>query len=365
MGVQSKLPARGLVMNKLAKVLTTRGREQIKETNFALPGHRYPIHDSAHARNALARVAQHGSAEEQAVVRAKVHKKYPGIEQGTMEENRKDKIVKKAAALLSKTAMEDAAVRKGQGFMSLAQDLGGYKGGWRKLQSDVKALTGSGVLRPGQVFGYDDAGNLVQRGGSQVARGRDREVNLPDTTFVVKKPAAAAAVVQAPKASASGGPDKREESTAFMDDFNRRTAQERAAALEEGRKNRESRQALQQHFRKNPQQAAEMGVRIPPTRGGAEQPAKVESQVATPSVVKPPAAAPSAPAVVKAPGSGDLLGGAVVGKARTEAQAAQETAKREAARQALMGKPQGLLMRTFDAEKKSNPFLKETATGEQ
>lgn len=350
-------------MNKSAKVLTTRGREQIKEKNFALPGHRYPIHDSTHARNALARVAQHGSAEEQAVVRAKVHKKYPGIEQGTMEENRKDKIVKKAAALLSKTAMEDATVRKGQGFISLARDLGGYKGGWRKLQSDVKSLTGSGVLRPGQVFGYDDAGNLVQRGGWKVARGRDREVNLPDTTFAVKKPAAAA-VVQAPKASASGGPEKREESTEFMREFENRTARERAAALEAGRKDRESMQALRQHFTKNPQQAADMGIRLPASRPTSDQPARSESQVAAPSVAKPPAAAPSAPAVVKARGSDDLLGGAVVGKARTQAQIAQDEARREASRQKLLKSPAGLLMRTFEAERKSNPFInKEMATG--
>ena len=41
---------------------------------------RYPIHDLAHARNALARVAQYGSTYEKATVKAAVYKKYPRLE---------------------------------------------------------------------------------------------------------------------------------------------------------------------------------------------------------------------------------------------------------------------------------------------
>ena len=59
--------------------LTAKGRKKIKGSNFALPGRRYPIHDAAHARNALSRVAQHGTPAEKAAVRRKVRKKYPGI----------------------------------------------------------------------------------------------------------------------------------------------------------------------------------------------------------------------------------------------------------------------------------------------
>ena len=59
--------------------LSGKGRARIKPANFALPGRRYPIHDQAHARNALARVAQHGTSAEKAKVRAAVHHKYPGI----------------------------------------------------------------------------------------------------------------------------------------------------------------------------------------------------------------------------------------------------------------------------------------------
>ena len=64
---------------KMAKVLTTAGRERIAAKNFALPGERYPIHDIAHARNALARAAQSGTPAEQAKVRAAVARKYPSL----------------------------------------------------------------------------------------------------------------------------------------------------------------------------------------------------------------------------------------------------------------------------------------------
>lgn len=65
--------------------LDTAARNKIASKNFALPGRRYPIEDASHARNALARVSQHGSPEEKAQVRAKVHSKYPGIEQSHAE----------------------------------------------------------------------------------------------------------------------------------------------------------------------------------------------------------------------------------------------------------------------------------------
>lgn len=59
--------------------LTTKARKAIAPKNFALPGRRYPIEDKSHARNALARVSQHGTSAEKATVRRKVHAKYPGI----------------------------------------------------------------------------------------------------------------------------------------------------------------------------------------------------------------------------------------------------------------------------------------------
>jgi hypothetical protein len=69
--------------------LTTAARKKLPAKSFALPGKgegphgkgagSYPIPDKAHARNALARVAQHGTPAEKAKVRAKVHAKFPAI----------------------------------------------------------------------------------------------------------------------------------------------------------------------------------------------------------------------------------------------------------------------------------------------
>ena len=59
--------------------LTAAQRHKLPAKDFALPGERYPIEDKNHARNALARVSQHGSSEEKARVRAAVHRKYPEI----------------------------------------------------------------------------------------------------------------------------------------------------------------------------------------------------------------------------------------------------------------------------------------------
>jgi hypothetical protein len=61
------------------KALTAKSRNALGRSSFALPGGRYPINDANHARNALARVAQHGTPEEKAKVKAAVHRKFPGI----------------------------------------------------------------------------------------------------------------------------------------------------------------------------------------------------------------------------------------------------------------------------------------------
>jgi hypothetical protein len=60
--------------------LTAKKRNALKSSSFAEPGKRaYPIQDASHARNALARVSQHGTPAEKAKVRAAVHRKYPSI----------------------------------------------------------------------------------------------------------------------------------------------------------------------------------------------------------------------------------------------------------------------------------------------
>jgi len=60
--------------------LTAKGRKRIKQSNFGVPEKRkYPIHDISHARNALARVAQHGTPAEKAQVRRRVFRKFPSL----------------------------------------------------------------------------------------------------------------------------------------------------------------------------------------------------------------------------------------------------------------------------------------------
>lgn len=59
--------------------LTTARRKALPASTFALPGRRYPVPDASHARNALARVSQHGTSAEKAKVRATVHRRFPGI----------------------------------------------------------------------------------------------------------------------------------------------------------------------------------------------------------------------------------------------------------------------------------------------
>lgn len=62
--------------------LTAEKRKKLSKGDFAIPGEeKYPIHDEAHARNALARVSQHGTPEEKKKVRAAVKRKHPGVVQ--------------------------------------------------------------------------------------------------------------------------------------------------------------------------------------------------------------------------------------------------------------------------------------------
>jgi hypothetical protein len=64
----------------MAKKLKTKDRKKLSKKSFALPGKRkYPIPDKAHARNALARVAQNGTPAEQKKVRAAVKRRFPSI----------------------------------------------------------------------------------------------------------------------------------------------------------------------------------------------------------------------------------------------------------------------------------------------
>ena len=60
--------------------LSAKGRKALPSSAFVFPTQRkYPIHDLAHAKDALARVSANGSSSEKAKVRAAVHRRYPNI----------------------------------------------------------------------------------------------------------------------------------------------------------------------------------------------------------------------------------------------------------------------------------------------
>lgn len=85
---RSQRTPQGAAKEKDGKI-TTAGRLALPRSKFALPPSpeekrrgikgRFPIHDEAHARNALARVAQFGTEAEREKVSAAVRRSFPGI----------------------------------------------------------------------------------------------------------------------------------------------------------------------------------------------------------------------------------------------------------------------------------------------
>ena len=63
--------------------LTTKQRHKIPTKDFGLPEKKaYPLENANHARNALARASQFATPAEEAEIKAKVAKRFPGIKQG-------------------------------------------------------------------------------------------------------------------------------------------------------------------------------------------------------------------------------------------------------------------------------------------
>jgi hypothetical protein len=58
--------------------LTTERRKELPSQEFALPGGRYPIPEENHGRAALS-MAHYASPAEQAIIKRKVHAKFPDI----------------------------------------------------------------------------------------------------------------------------------------------------------------------------------------------------------------------------------------------------------------------------------------------
>lgn len=63
------------------KKLSSKERKSLPSEDFVFKKERrYPINDKSHARNALARVSQHGTPDEKSKVRRAVKRKYPDID---------------------------------------------------------------------------------------------------------------------------------------------------------------------------------------------------------------------------------------------------------------------------------------------
>lgn len=65
--------------NPMSK-LTAKARKKIPSKEFAGPKRSYPIEDKSHAKAALSMSARYASPKVKAEVKAKVAKKYPGME---------------------------------------------------------------------------------------------------------------------------------------------------------------------------------------------------------------------------------------------------------------------------------------------
>jgi hypothetical protein len=61
------------------KHLNAAERNDLPDSDFALPGRRYPLNDKNHAKDALARASANASPAEKKKIRAKVHAKYPDM----------------------------------------------------------------------------------------------------------------------------------------------------------------------------------------------------------------------------------------------------------------------------------------------
>ncbi|MDX3230617.1 hypothetical protein [Streptomyces sp. ME19-01-6] len=72
--------------------MTAKKRRSLPKSSFGVPSKRkYPLDTPGRARNALARVSQHGSSSEKAQVRRAVRRRYPSITVGGKRTRRKGK----------------------------------------------------------------------------------------------------------------------------------------------------------------------------------------------------------------------------------------------------------------------------------
>ena len=128
------------------KDLSAKERRALPDKDFALPGKgegpqgkqagSYPIPDEKHARSALSLVAQHGTPEEKAKVRAKVKAKFPNIQQeGVLGSPGTKKL--RSASDRSKNSMTDKDRKKQENIRKGRDILTDIQGTQKALDHEV------------------------------------------------------------------------------------------------------------------------------------------------------------------------------------------------------------------------------------
>ena len=128
------------------KDLSAKERRALPDSDFALPGKgegpqgkqagSYPIPDEKHARSALSLVAQHGTPEEKAKVRAKVKAKFPNIQQeGVLGSPGTKKL--RSASDRSKNSMTDKDRKKQENIRKGRDILTDIQGTQKALDHEV------------------------------------------------------------------------------------------------------------------------------------------------------------------------------------------------------------------------------------
>ena len=147
--------------------LSYQARQKLPDSAFAIPEKRkYPIQDIAHARNALARVAQHGTPEEQARVRAAVYRRYPELNPKNKKDY-EDYINKDCISFVSKyyEIKKDNAINRyiEVPISGLKEDRDGERMSEKAINGMIEALqkgvplhSNHGKVNGVQVYGWED-----------------------------------------------------------------------------------------------------------------------------------------------------------------------------------------------------------------
>ena len=163
--------------------LSAAERRALPNKDFALPGKgegpkgkqagSYPIPDKSHARAALSMVAQHGTPEEKAKVRAKVKAKFPDIGEEVQIDEVKVTRLKDA----QQKAMQDAVLRRKEDLKKkqVAKKAKGTKSSKSSISvADLKKADADGDGRVRVIdAGYEPEGEMVE---GKIADALKREV---------------------------------------------------------------------------------------------------------------------------------------------------------------------------------------------